>query len=32
VKIHVDIDPAEINKLFTMDCAVVGMRARCWQR
>jgi acetolactate synthase-1/2/3 large subunit len=24
VKIHVDIDPAEINKLFTMDCAVVG--------
>jgi acetolactate synthase-1/2/3 large subunit len=24
VKIHVDIDPAEINKLFRMDCAVVG--------
>jgi acetolactate synthase I/II/III large subunit len=24
VKIHIDIDPAEINKLFTMDCAIVG--------
>ena len=24
VKIHVDIDPAEINKVFTMDCAIVG--------
>jgi acetolactate synthase-1/2/3 large subunit len=24
VKIHVDIDPAEINKLFKMDCAIVG--------
>ena len=24
VKIHVDIDPAEINKLFTMNCAIVG--------
>ncbi len=24
VKIHVDIDPAEINKLFRMDCAIVG--------
>ncbi|HEY9594722.1 MAG TPA: biosynthetic-type acetolactate synthase large subunit, partial [Spirochaetia bacterium] len=24
VKIHVDIDPAEINKLFTMSCSVVG--------
>jgi acetolactate synthase-1/2/3 large subunit len=24
VKIHVDIDPAEINKLFTMDCSIVG--------
>jgi acetolactate synthase-1/2/3 large subunit len=23
-KIHIDIDAAEINKLFTMDCAVVG--------
>ena len=24
VKIHVDIDPAEINKVFAMDCAIVG--------
>jgi acetolactate synthase-1/2/3 large subunit len=24
VKIHIDIDPAEINKLYTMDCAIVG--------
>jgi len=24
VKIHVDIDPAEINKVFTVDCAIVG--------
>ncbi|HTZ51371.1 MAG TPA: biosynthetic-type acetolactate synthase large subunit, partial [Spirochaetia bacterium] len=24
VKIHVDIDPAEIDKVFTMDCAIVG--------
>ena len=24
VKIHVDIDPAEINKVFTMDCSIVG--------
>jgi len=24
VKIHVDIDPAEINKLYRMDCAIVG--------
>jgi acetolactate synthase-1/2/3 large subunit len=24
VKIHIDIDPAEINKLYRMDCAVVG--------
>jgi acetolactate synthase I/II/III large subunit len=24
VKIHVDIDPAEINKVLTMDCAIVG--------
>jgi acetolactate synthase I/II/III large subunit len=24
VKIHVDIDPAEINKVFSMDCAIVG--------
>jgi acetolactate synthase-1/2/3 large subunit len=24
VKIHVDIDPAEINKVFQMDCAIVG--------
>ncbi len=24
VKVHIDIDPAEINKLYTMDCAVVG--------
>ena len=24
VKIHVDIDPAEINKVFPMDCAIVG--------
>jgi len=23
-KIHVDIDPAEINKLYKMDCAIVG--------
>ena len=24
VKIHIDIDPAEINKLYRMDCAMVG--------
>jgi acetolactate synthase I/II/III large subunit len=24
VKIHIDIDPAEINKLYTMQCAIVG--------
>jgi acetolactate synthase-1/2/3 large subunit len=24
VKIHIDIDPAEINKLYTMECAIVG--------
>ncbi len=24
VKIHIDIDPSEINKLYTMDCAIVG--------
>ena len=24
VKIHVDIDPAEIDKVFPMDCAIVG--------
>ena len=24
LKIHVDIDPAEINKLYQMDCAIVG--------
>jgi acetolactate synthase-1/2/3 large subunit len=24
VKIHIDIDPAEINKLYAMECAVVG--------
>jgi acetolactate synthase-1/2/3 large subunit len=24
VKIHIDIDPAEINKLYPMDCAIVG--------
>jgi acetolactate synthase-1/2/3 large subunit len=24
VKIHIDIDPAEINKLYRMDCAIVG--------
>jgi acetolactate synthase-1/2/3 large subunit len=24
VKIHVDIDPSEINKLYKMDCAIVG--------
>ncbi len=24
VKIHIDIDPAEINKLYRMNCAVVG--------
>jgi acetolactate synthase-1/2/3 large subunit len=24
VKIHIDIDPAEINKLYQMDCALVG--------
>ena len=24
VKIHIDIDPAEINKLYTMNCAIVG--------
>ena len=24
VKIHIDIDPAEINKQFIMDCAIVG--------
>ncbi len=24
VKIHVDIDPAEINKLYPMNCAIVG--------
>ena len=24
VKIHIDIDPAEINKLYAMDCAIVG--------
>ncbi len=23
-KIHIDIDPAEINKLYRMDCAIVG--------
>jgi acetolactate synthase-1/2/3 large subunit len=23
-KIHIDIDPAEINKLYEMDCAIVG--------
>ncbi|HYW83708.1 MAG TPA: biosynthetic-type acetolactate synthase large subunit [Spirochaetia bacterium] len=24
VKIHIDIDPAEINKLYAMECAIVG--------
>ena len=24
VKIHVDIDPAEIDKVFAVDCAIVG--------
>ena len=24
VKIHVDIDPAEINKVIQVDCAIVG--------
>jgi acetolactate synthase I/II/III large subunit len=24
LKIHVDIDPSEINKLYSMDCAIVG--------
>jgi acetolactate synthase-1/2/3 large subunit len=24
IKIHVDIDPAEINKLYPMDCSIVG--------
>jgi acetolactate synthase-1/2/3 large subunit len=24
VKIHIDIDPAEVNKVFAMDCAIVG--------
>jgi acetolactate synthase-1/2/3 large subunit len=28
VKIHVDIDASEVNKIFAMDCAVVG-DARC---
>ena len=24
VKIHIDIDPAEINKVVSMDCAIIG--------